>query len=70
MTAPVIEATTPFSTVPLGKTTLTVGLLVLSKSVSAVLSTVIVVVVAELIRPPLLNPALTGSLTSINWPGS
>ena len=69
ITAPLIESTTPFSTVPLGKTTLTVALFVASRSVSDVLSTVMVVVVAELIRPPLLNPALTGSLTSITCPG-
>ena len=57
------------STDPSGKTTLSVGLFVLSKSVFSVSSTVTVVVVADLIRPPLLSPARTGSLTSITCPG-
>ena len=65
ITAPFIEDTVPFSTEPSDKITLSVGLLVASKSVFAVSSTVIVVVVADLIIPPRLTPALTGSLTSI-----
>ena len=69
ITGPEILLTFFFSTLPSGMTTLTVALFVLSKSVSPVLSTVIVVVVAALIRPPRLKPALTGSLTSITWFG-
>ena len=63
ITAPLIPLTFLVSTVPFGITTLTVGLFVASRSVADVLSTLIVVVVAEFIRPPLLKPALTGSLT-------
>ena len=57
------------STDPSDKITLKVGLFVASKSVFSVSSTVIAVVVADFILPPLLNPALTGSFTSITCPG-
>ena len=69
ITALEIPLTGFVSTDPSDKITLSVGLFVASKSVSSVLSTVIVVVVADFILPPLLNPALTGSLTSITCPG-
>ena len=69
ITAPEIPLTSLVSTEPSDKITLSVGLLVASKSVSSVSSTVTVVVVAAFILPPLLSPALTGSLTSITWPG-
>ena len=54
---------------PLGIITLIVGLFVVGKSVLAVSSTVIVVVVAALTLPPLRTPALTGSFISITEPG-
>ena len=69
ITAPEIPLTGLVSTDPSERTTLSVGLFVASKSVSSVLSTVTVVVVADFILPPLLSPALTGSLTSITCPG-
>jgi len=69
ITAPEISLIGLVSTDPSDRITLSVGLFVASKSVSSVLSTVTVVVVADFILPPLLNPALTGSLTSITCPG-
>ena len=68
-TAPDIPDTDLLSTLPSDKTTDNVGLFVASKSVAAVSSTVIAVVVAAFILPPLLLPALTGSLISITCPG-
>ena len=54
---------------PSGIITLIVGLFVVGKSVLAVSSTVIVVVVAAFTLPPLRTPALTGSFISITAPG-
>ena len=56
ITAPEIPLTGLVSTDPSDKITLSVGLFVVSKSVSSVLSTVTVVVVADFILPPLLSP--------------
>ena len=57
------------STDPSDKITDNVALFVETKSVSVVSSTVIAVVVADAILPPLLEPAFTGSLISIICPG-
>ena len=65
ITAPLIELTSFVSTEPSDKITLNFGLLLVSKSVDPTSSTVTEVTVADLILPPLLTPALTGSLTSI-----
>ena len=56
------------SSVPSGKITDNVALLVESKSVFVESSTTIDVVVADFILPPLLSPAFTGSLIEIIWP--
>ena len=57
------------STVPSGNITDKVGLFVVGKSVEAESSTVICVVVAAAILPPLLKPERTGSAISITEPG-
>ncbi len=57
------------SKVPSGKITDNLGLFVASKSVLETSSTSTAVVDAECIRPPLLRPALTGSLICITCPG-
>ena len=69
MTAPEIPDTFLVSTEPSDNTTLNVALFVASRSVLAVSSTVIAVVVADAIFHPLLSPLLTGSLTSMICPG-
>ena len=57
------------STVPFGSITLNLGLFSTDKSVASELSTVIWVVVALAILPPLLTPDLAGSATLIIVPG-
>ena len=70
ITAPEILDIVPISTVPSSKTTLISGVSDIEGiNVSEEASIVIVVVVADITRPPLLAPALTGSLISITAPG-
>ena len=60
ITAPEIPLTDFVSTDPSDRITLSVGLFVLSKSVSSVLSTVTVVVVADFIVHKIINTSLNG----------
>ena len=68
MFAPDIELTVFVSTLPSGNITDNVALFDASKFVEAVSSTVITVVVALFIRPPVLSQDLTGSATLITAP--
>ena len=67
MAFPLILVIVLVAAVPSGKTTLSDGMLVTASPVAS--STVTTAVVADLIRPPLRDPARIGSLILITWPG-
>ena len=66
-TLPTMPETARAWTVPSGRITDSMVLVPIASPVAS--STVMAVVVADVIRPPRLAPALTGSMIEMIWPG-